>query len=225
VRIGSVVVSVLAAVVMAVLAGCGGVAGAADATGGALASPTPSVSATATRSPSTISPTPALSATASPPASPAPGPSQGDTQPPDASAPAEDGHPSTRTFLVRDWQRIDATMDNTGSIAAENGEEALADQAHRVREEGWRALHEHPQAGLGRAGWPPDDAELTVHLDAPTWAFVCTELRRWAEVERMALADSRTTARHRRDLRESLRWSDAMLAELESGSSTPRTDP
>jgi hypothetical protein len=218
-RIGPAGIAALAAVVASSLAGCAGVAGSATATGTA---PAPSV---------TPSSTPTLVPPPSPSASPAAGPSPDapTTAPPSVARPPEDPasvegtSPEIRTFLVRDWQRIDATMDNTGSIAREDGRLTLADRADHVRDEGWRAVHEHPEAGLGRVGWPPDDAELAIRLDAATWAFVCAELRGWADVDRQLLARARPADRavHR----ESLRWGEAMLAALESGSAAPRSDP
>jgi hypothetical protein len=127
-----------------------------------------------------------------------------------------------RTFLVRDWQRIDATMDNTGAVERVDGDPARAETAGRVREEGWRAIDAHPDAGAGRVGWPPDESELTIRLDAPTWAFVVEELRRWGDVEQ-GLLDRASSPADLAQWHEAVRWNAGMVAALESGSPTPRS--
>ncbi|WP_028045245.1 hypothetical protein [Cellulomonas sp. URHE0023] len=107
---------------------------------------------------------------------------------------------------VGDWLLIDSTMDNTVSVAAVDLEDTVVATGHHVREVGWAAAAAHPRKGEGSAGWPPEDAALTISLPMTHWSFVLAELARWALVEeklgqREELEES---ARLERILREQL---------------------
>lgn len=84
---------------------------------------------------------------------------------------------------VGDWQIIDATIDNTVDIAAEDGNHHVLEQGRRVRDAGWAAAHLHPRSGEGLVGWPPTDDELGVTLPITAWQFVLNELHRWNRIE------------------------------------------
>lgn len=87
------------------------------------------------------------------------------------------------TLPVHDWPFIDATVNNTVAIAAQNGDESTAEQGLAVRETGWAAARRHPRVTQGWAGWPPEDDVLTVDLPAESWRFVIGQLRRWDQVD------------------------------------------
>jgi hypothetical protein len=87
------------------------------------------------------------------------------------------------TISVGDWQIIDATIDNSVDIAAEDGDQRVLDQGRRVRNAGWEAARLHPRSGEGLVGWPPTDDELSITLPIAAWRFVLDELHRWGRVE------------------------------------------
>lgn len=98
---------------------------------------------------------------------------------------------------VGDWQIIDATIDNSVDIAAEDGDQRVLDQGRRARSAGWEAARLHPRSGEGLVGWPPTDDELRVMLPITTWRFVLDELHRWGRVE----ADLEGSDREKREPR------------------------
>ncbi|MBD1538250.1 hypothetical protein HC749_08705 [Arthrobacter sp. S13_S34] len=83
------------------------------------------------------------------------------------------------TIRVKDWLLIDATIDNTVAIASQGGHTARAASGHSIREIGCEASRNHPRAGQGPGGWPPEYEELTLDLPAESWRFVVGQLRRW----------------------------------------------
>ena len=85
-------------------------------------------------------------------------------------------------MVVGDWQLIDATVDNSVSIAAVDGDELCVTTGRRVRQAGWTASASHPLVEDGPLGWPPVDALITIYLAAADWSFVLAELARWAAV-------------------------------------------
>jgi hypothetical protein len=87
------------------------------------------------------------------------------------------------TMPVKDWLLIDATIDNTDAIAAQNGEAATAAYGHAIRENGWEVCRSHPMAGQGPVGWPPEDEDLDLDLPVEAWRFIVDQLRRWDMVE------------------------------------------
>lgn len=129
---------------------------------------------------------------------------------------------TTRTLLVSDWLRIDATLDNTGAVERVGGDPELAEAVGRIREEGWRASRAHRQSGEGFGGWPPADAALPIRLGPAEWGIVRQELDRWRAVTSQRLARARTD-QEAADLRDSIRWSDAMRLALDAGTAAPRT--
>jgi hypothetical protein len=86
------------------------------------------------------------------------------------------------TISVGDWQIIDATIDNSVDIAAEDGAQRVLNQGRRVRNAGWEAARLHPRSGEGLVGWPPADDELSVTLPISAWRFVLDELHRWGRL-------------------------------------------
>jgi len=86
------------------------------------------------------------------------------------------------TMSVGDWQLIDATVDNSVSIAAVDGDELCVTTGRRVRQAGWTASASHPLVKHGVLGWPPVDVPITIYLPVEDWSFVLAELARWAAV-------------------------------------------
>lgn len=84
---------------------------------------------------------------------------------------------------VRDWLFIDASIDNTVAIAAQDGDERTAAEGYAIRETGWKAARGHPKAAEGFGGWPPEDEDLTMDLPAEAWGFIVSQLRRWDGVD------------------------------------------
>ena len=84
---------------------------------------------------------------------------------------------------VGDWQIIDATIDNSVDMAAEDGDQRVLDQGRGVRNAGWEVARLHPRSGEGLVGWPPTEDELSVTLPITTWRFVLDELYRWGRIE------------------------------------------
>lgn len=84
------------------------------------------------------------------------------------------------------WKVVDATMDNTGSIAVENGEAQLADRTSAIRAVGWEATGHIDRPCMDRGEWPPPAAvhseAVTLSLSTQDWEFVLNELSRWSEV-------------------------------------------
>ncbi|GIG20638.1 hypothetical protein Cch01nite_13620 [Cellulomonas chitinilytica] len=94
------------------------------------------------------------------------------------------------TMPVRDWQLIDATVDNTVAVAAVDGDDDRVATGRRVRRTGWAASAAHPHVDDGSLGWPPPDAFLSVGLRLADWSFVLAELEGWAAVsERVGLTE------------------------------------
>lgn len=84
-----------------------------------------------------------------------------------------------RRFTVRQWQTIDATLDNTAAVESVDGGERIADRARGLREIGWVSLRHHRDRGLGSMGWPPDDAPLDVCLTCADLVFIREQLEGW----------------------------------------------
>lgn len=108
------------------------------------------------------------------------------------------GHEVVRKVLsVRQWQTIDAILDNLAATEQVDGDPSAAQRAGRLREVGWDALHSHPQAGQGTAGWPPDDSPFDVALTADDWDFARLAVERSTAVIRILHADSEPDSRVR----------------------------
>src|SRR4051794_7762171 len=96
------------------------------------------------------------------------------------------------TMPVADWLLIDATVDNSVSIAAVDGDEACVVTGSRVRQAGWAASAAHPSVDDRSSGWPPVDADITIALLGADWRFVVAELARWTAVsERIGMLEER----------------------------------
>ncbi|QOD05669.1 hypothetical protein [Pseudarthrobacter sp. BIM B-2242] len=104
------------------------------------------------------------------------------------------------TMPVKDWLLIDATIDNTVAIAAQNGEAATAAHGNAIRESGWEASRSHAKAGQGPVGWPPEDEELSLDLTAESWHFVVEQLRRWDNVDDLMSPRSEGDAESRKQV-------------------------
>jgi hypothetical protein len=88
------------------------------------------------------------------------------------SAERDAGYPVGMT--TRQWQVIDAVVDNEVVTRAEEGDEHFADIGLRVREAGWDQV-------IGESGsWPPDDHVVTVILPLDQWGLVVSSLDSWA---------------------------------------------
>jgi hypothetical protein len=84
------------------------------------------------------------------------------------------------------WKVIDATMDNTGSIAAVDLEPEVVDRTSSIRRIGWEATQHIDRPYMDRGEWPPPESvheePVTVTLSRDEWRFVLKQLHRWAEV-------------------------------------------
>ncbi len=84
------------------------------------------------------------------------------------------------------WKFIDATMDNTRSIAAEDLLTEVVDRTSAIRRVGWEATHHIDGPYMDRGEWPPPESvhaePVTVTLSRDDWRFVLEELRGWSEV-------------------------------------------
>lgn len=102
---------------------------------------------------------------------------------PDADLSDSDA-PVQLSISVKDWQWLDATIDNAVAMASVAGDEDAVEQGRRIRTAGWEAARVHPRNKDGWAGWPPVDDDLTVSLSPAAWYFAIQELRRWDQVAR-----------------------------------------
>jgi hypothetical protein len=83
----------------------------------------------------------------------------------------------TVTFSARLWAPIDATMDNSVSMAHEDGDADIYVPGHRVREAGWAAMRAAPETN--DIGWPPKDYPMPITATRGDWVFVLDQLDRW----------------------------------------------
>lgn len=73
-------------------------------------------------------------------------------------------------LVTRQWQVIDAVVDNEVNTRAEEGDERFVTVGLSVREAGWDQV-------LGGSGtWPPDDQVVTVTLTLDQWGLVVSSL-------------------------------------------------
>jgi len=107
---------------------------------------------------------------------------------------ATDNMPISMTWAQ--WKMIDATMDNTASIASVDGNAEVADRASAIRAAGWAETGHIDRPYMDRGEWPPPAAvhsePVAVPLSTDDWAFVLDELRRWSEVGGEPSDDDRT---------------------------------
>ena len=117
------------------------------------------------------------------------------------------------SLTVRQWQTIDATMDNIAQGARKLGDDDRAAQALRVREQGWR------QVG-GWQGhdvfppWPPSDDVAHVALGADTWSFVLDGLNAGIGTSESLLLNPRLNDSVRAEQRASLSLSHEAAARV-----------
>ncbi len=96
---------------------------------------------------------------------------------------------------VSDWLLVDATIDNSVSDAAVDGDDPRVETGRRIRKAGWAAAASHPNREEGPAGWPPVTADITPDLLTTDWSFILAELVRWAAVsEQVGMLDERDEA-------------------------------
>lgn len=84
------------------------------------------------------------------------------------------------------WKFIDATLDNTGSMAAVDLDTAVADRTVAIRCVGWAATEHVDKPSTDRGEWPPLEAlhsePVSVAISRNDWRFVLDELDRWSQV-------------------------------------------
>lgn len=84
------------------------------------------------------------------------------------------------------WKWIDATIDNTGRMAAEDLDTEVADRTVAIRRIGWGATEHIDKPSMDRGEWPPPEMfhsePVTVSLSRDDWRFVLQELDRWSRV-------------------------------------------
>lgn len=84
------------------------------------------------------------------------------------------------------WKFIDATIDNTGSMAAVDLETEVSDRTAAIRRIGWEATEHVDKPSMDRGEWPPPEAlhsePVTVAISRDDWQFVLDELDRWSRV-------------------------------------------
>ncbi|GAA2230493.1 hypothetical protein GCM10010413_29920 [Promicromonospora sukumoe] len=79
-------------------------------------------------------------------------------------------------MTVRDWLRVDATMDNVHWSANQRGQREETSAAAAVRQAGWDQVATH---GPENGGWPVYDRTTQVELSADQWRFVVKSLESW----------------------------------------------
>ena len=84
------------------------------------------------------------------------------------------------------WKWIDATIDNTGRMAAEDLDTEVADRTVSIRRIGWGATEHIDRPSMDRGEWPPPETlhseAVTVSLSGDDWRFVLRELDHWSRV-------------------------------------------
>lgn len=85
------------------------------------------------------------------------------------------GHHAVK-LTTRQWQIIDAVLDNEIAVTIVNGDESgITDAARSIRETGWA------QAATAD-GWRPVDHVVEITLQTQRWGVVLEALDRWARV-------------------------------------------
>jgi hypothetical protein len=79
----------------------------------------------------------------------------------------------TVELTTRQWQIIDATMDNEVSVEAQNGDlRGVVDSGHQVRVAGWDQVACRTPGVPGSGSWPPDGQVVSVTLSSEQWTVV-----------------------------------------------------
>lgn len=119
-------------------------------------------------------------------------------------------------LTVRQWQTIDAALDNTASTAAQDGDVDTVQRARGLREHGWLLARAHPRTSDGQLGWPPLDDVFHIDLDPIEWQFVRAQLERWAAVGRTLLVSDRLAGTSHAEQEASLALLDDVLAAIDA---------
>lgn len=84
------------------------------------------------------------------------------------------------------WKFIDATVDNTGSMAAVDLDSEVVDRTVAIRRIGGEATEQIDKPSMDRGEWPPPEAlhseSVTVAISRDDWRFVLGELNHWSQV-------------------------------------------
>ncbi|HZC70130.1 MAG TPA: hypothetical protein VE442_05515 [Jatrophihabitans sp.] len=83
----------------------------------------------------------------------------------------------TVTFPARLWAPVDATIDNSVSMARVDDDSDTYEAGHRLREAGWAAMKAAPETN--ELGWPQDDYHMPITAIRSDWVFLLTQLDRW----------------------------------------------
>lgn len=127
-----------------------------------------------------------------------------------------DDRADTVILTVRQWQTIDAALDNTASTAAQDGELDTVQQARGLREHGWLLARAHPRTSDGELGWPPLDDVLHIDLEPVDWQFLRVQLERWATVGRTLLVGDRLSSSSHAEQEVSVALLDDVLAAIDT---------
>ncbi|KAA2255247.1 hypothetical protein F0L68_28935 [Solihabitans fulvus] len=85
-------------------------------------------------------------------------------------------------LTTRQWQVIDAVVDNEVSTRAEEGDEEFVATGHLVREAGWDQVAHWTPGVAGSETWPPADQVVTMTLTRDQWGLVLSSLDIWADI-------------------------------------------
>jgi hypothetical protein len=98
--------------------------------------------------------------------------------------PSDGGARYPVTLTTRQWQIIDATIDNEVSVEmVDLDPRGVADTGRRIREAGWRQVAGWTPTAAELGAWPPDDQVVSVELTVPEWRLVLSWLDRWSSVD------------------------------------------
>jgi hypothetical protein len=90
------------------------------------------------------------------------------------------GYPVKLT--TRQWQVIDAVVDNEVNTRAEEGDADFVNTGRGVREAGWDQVAHWTPGTPGSGTWPPVEQIVTVTLTSDQWSLVVLSLDIWAEI-------------------------------------------
>ena len=85
-------------------------------------------------------------------------------------------------IAVKDWQIIDAVIDNSIAVDVVEGEVVTAMRGSVVRDAGWPASF-HKGGDRFEYGWQPGNVILEIEVSGDHWAFVLEQLERWRQVD------------------------------------------
>ena len=73
---------------------------------------------------------------------------------------------------ARVWAGMDAGVDNVVAVAAQQGDETVAEFGHAIRRAGW------DQVPWVNGEWPPFDQIISIRLTAEQWRFIAADARK-----------------------------------------------